>query len=90
MEVLKEKENPVVRYLPIGGDYQENARILTSGIADGTPAGLPVATVIPRENHQPPAIIRDHLYAELNVLPLARIDSIRTVVVFTGENGASQ
>lgn len=90
MEVLKEKDLPVVRYLPIGGDYQDNARILTSGIADGTPARIPVATVVPRGKDLPPAIIKNQLYAELNVNPFISIDTVRTVVVFTKKERAAK
>ena len=90
MEVLKEKALPVVRYLPIGGDYQANARVLTSGIADDTPAGIPVGTVISRGKDLPPAVIRDQLYAELTIAPLIKIDTVRTVIVFTRKNEAAQ
>ena len=90
MEVLKEKDLPVVRYLPIGGDYQDNARVLTSGIADDTPAGIPVGTVLSRGKDQPPAIIRDQLYAELSIRPMVNIDTVRTVIVFTKKSEASQ
>lgn len=83
MEILKEKSNPVVRYLPLDGDYRDNGLILTSGIADRTPGRIPVAKIQPRAKDQPPALIRDQLYAEVNVIPLIRIDSVRTVVVFT-------
>ena len=88
MEVLKEKQLPVVRYLPIGGDYQANVRVVTSGIADDTPAGIPVGTVVSRGNDLPPAIIRDQLYAELTVAPMVRIDTVRTVIVFTKKSEA--
>ena len=87
MEVLKETSLPVVRYLPIGGKYQDYGKILTSGIADDTPAGIPVATIAPRGEDLAPEIIRDQLYAEVNVSPLIRIDSIRTVIVFTKKSG---
>ena len=83
MEVLQNRSNPVVKYLPPDGDYRNHGKVLTSGIADGTPGGIPVAEILPRENESAPAIIRDQLYAELNVKPLVRIDSVRTVVVFT-------
>ena len=49
---------------------------------------MALAEIVQRCHNVAPVIT--YLYAELNVLPLARIDSIRTVVVFTGENGASQ
>ena len=90
MEVLKEKALPVVRYLPIGGDYQPNTRVLTSGIADDTPAGIPVGIVVSRGKDVPPAVIRDQLYAELTIAPLIRIDTVRTVIVFTKKKETDQ
>ena len=88
MRVLDESKLPVVSYLPVGGNYQDHAKILTSGIAEDTPAMIPVATIVPRRKDVPPAEIIDQLYAEVKVSPLIRIDSVRTVVVFTknGEN----
>ena len=88
MRVLDESKLPVVSYLPVGGNYQDHAKILTSGIAEDTPAMIPVATIVPRGKDVPPAEIIDQLYAEVKVSPLIRIDSVRTVVVFTknGEN----
>jgi len=87
MEVLNEKSLPVVRYLPVAGKYQDHAKLLTSGIADDTPSGIPVATITPRGKDLPPEVIRDQLYTEVNVSPLIRIDSVRTVVVFTRKGG---
>ena len=86
MRVLDESKLPVVSYLPVGGNYQDHAKILTSGIAEDTPAMIPVATIVPRGKDVPPAEIIDQLYAEVKVSPLIRIDSVRTVVVFT-KNG---
>ena len=88
MKVLDENSLPVVRYLPVGGNYQDYGKILTSGIAEDTPARIPVATIVPRGKDIPPAEIIDQLYAQVKVSPLIRIDTVRTVVVFT-KNGES-
>ena len=83
MEMLPEKDSPVVRYLPLDGDYQDQGLIVTSGISENTPGGIPVARVKSQGKEVSPAIIRDQLYAELEVVPLVRIDSLRAVVIFT-------
>lgn len=83
MEIMEEKEFPIVRYLPVNGVYKTNMRILTSGIADDTPAGIPVAKIVSPGKDLPTAIIRDQLYAEVKAEPLAKIDTVRTVAVFT-------
>ena len=90
MKVLDENTLPVVRYLPIGGKYQDYGKILTSGIAEDTPANIPVATIVPRGKDVPPAAIIDQLYAEVRVSPLIRIDTVRTVVVFTKNGDAAK
>ena len=88
MKVLDENTLPVVSYLPISGIYRDYGKILTSGIAEDTPARIPVATIVPRGKDSPPAEIVDQLYAQVKVSPLIRIDAVRTVVVFT-KNGDS-
>lgn len=90
MERTPSDPQTVVRYLPIDGDYRDGALILTSGLSEGTPGGIPVAKVLSRGKDRSPALIRDQLYAELNVQPLIRIDSLRTVVVFAKESGSSR
>ena len=55
---------------------------------EDTPAKIPVATIVPRGKDIPPAEIIDQLYAQVKVSPLIRIDTVRTVVVFT-KNGES-
>ena len=90
MEIPQGKSDPVVKYLPVDGDYRENAVIATSGIADGTPGGIPVATVLSRGKDVPVALVRDQIYAEINVAPLVRIDSVRMVIVFTRQKGTAK
>ena len=66
--------------LPRDGDYHENEPVVTSGLGETTPAGLPVGRVVPWEDRSVIHIV-DTAYVELLVQPGAEYSVFHNVAV---------
>ena len=77
---------PEVKYLPADGTYAEGELVATSGLSSHTPHGLPIGQVVKSANGNI-ATIRNQMFAEVEVKPFLKLDTVKYVAVYTKRSG---